>query len=59
MNVDGQMLMLNERESKHWVDTGMLSRIPEGDNEDQEYLQVRERMMANGDHRYYEQCCPK
>lgn len=57
--VDGRPLMLNNRESQYWIDTGQFTRIPEGDQEDPEYCSMRDKMKANGDEQYYQAICPK
>lgn len=55
---DGRDLMLNDTESKHWIDTGEFKRIESGDDADTEYCELRDRMRANGDGKFYEACCP-
>ena len=58
VNVDGVDVMLNDAESKYWVDTGDFKRIPEGDEEDAAYCELRDRMIADGNEEFYLLCCP-
>jgi hypothetical protein len=58
MKVDGRHLMLNEQESKYWTDTGNFKRIPEGDDEDAEYCEMRDRMIGDGNQYVYNSVVP-
>lgn len=58
MIVDSRRVMLNEQEHQYWIDTGMFKRILAADSEDAEYIEVRNRMLANGDEAYYDSICP-
>ncbi len=59
VDVDGHLMMCNDREAEHWRNTGRFERIMSGDAEDADYIAKRDEIIAAGDEAYYKSIIPK
>jgi len=57
-DVNGLTVMMNDKEADFWIKTGNYKRIPEGDDADEDYINLRDKMFSNGDDDYYRWLCP-
>ena len=58
MKVNARHMMLNDRESSFFAETGNFKRFSECDNLDPEYVSLKGEMIQNGDIDFYKSCCP-
>jgi hypothetical protein len=61
LTIDGKTFILNDEERQHWLQTGKVKRITEGDAEDAEWLENYKEAQQQGEEAltYFLGCLPK